>query len=207
MGRKRKSIASTLDEVDRTIYASFCTAANSLSHLYTQSLNHHNLSFQTGQRHSLEKLYQWIRRQQEGGSRVATVDILNHIQNELDCYGEEPTMSPRPPWPQQQSQPVMHVAGSGLPVSSGFSGLTVVGQGLRSEHCDNQSKNSVFSNALPSLVCRSLQHYQNGVGGNYPSGLSMENGNWDTEPSFLHHQSRDSAAFSPNDSAMDMHAD
>jgi len=27
-----------------------------------------------------EKLYQWIRRQQEGGSRVAPVDILGYIQ-------------------------------------------------------------------------------------------------------------------------------
>lgn len=27
-----------------------------------------------------EKLYQWIWRQQEGGSRVATVDIINYIQ-------------------------------------------------------------------------------------------------------------------------------
>ncbi|KAK7851643.1 hypothetical protein CFP56_041503, partial [Quercus suber] len=44
-----------------------------------------------------EKLYQWIRRQQEEGSRVTTVDILNYIQNELDYCGEEPSMSPRVP--------------------------------------------------------------------------------------------------------------
>ncbi|MCI23627.1 hypothetical protein A2U01_0044809, partial [Trifolium medium] len=27
-----------------------------------------------------EKLYQWIWRHQEGGSRIATVNILNYIQ-------------------------------------------------------------------------------------------------------------------------------
>lgn len=27
-----------------------------------------------------EKLYQWIWRQEEGGSRVTTVDVLNYIQ-------------------------------------------------------------------------------------------------------------------------------
>ncbi|KAJ4831473.1 hypothetical protein Tsubulata_015224 [Turnera subulata] len=80
MGKKRKSIASSLDEVDRTMYASFCSAANSLSQLYTQAMNHQKLSFQAGERNGLEKLYQWIWRQQEGGSRVTTADILNYIQ-------------------------------------------------------------------------------------------------------------------------------
>jgi len=53
MGKKRKSIATSLDEVDRTMYASFCSAANSLSQLYTQAMNHQKLSFQAGERHGL----------------------------------------------------------------------------------------------------------------------------------------------------------
>lgn len=53
MGKKRKSIATSLEEVDRTMYASFCSAANSLSQLYTQSMNHQKLSFQAGERHGL----------------------------------------------------------------------------------------------------------------------------------------------------------
>eukprot|EP00256_Glycine_max_P065158 XP_025979753.1 uncharacterized protein LOC100801119 isoform X1 [Glycine max] len=193
MAKKRKSISTSLDEVDRTIYSSFSSAANSLSHLYTLSMNHQKLSFQAGERHSLEKLYQWVWRQQESGSRVATVDILSYIQqNELDYCGEEPCMSPRAPLHQQQSQPVMQVTtGAGFPVTTGFSGQTIVGQEVRPEHCDNQSKNSMFSNALSNPV------RQIGEGGNHPSGLSMGNGN----------QSTDSAAFSSNDSAMDMHAD
>ncbi|CAL0300677.1 unnamed protein product [Lupinus luteus] len=257
MAKKRKSIATTLDEVDRTMYASFCTAASSLSHLYTQATNHHKLSFQAGQRHALvivgcfcmlacllmvtlfprlaydlapgsslrkscnnnvkidepcntkygtselEKLHQWIWGEQEGGSRVATVDILNYIQNELDYCGEEPSMSPRAL--PQHSQPV---ANSGFPVSSGSSGLTVPGQqGLRPEQCDNQSKNSVFSNALSSPIRRSLQHYQISEQGNCPSGLSMGNGNRNSETSFLHQQGRDSSTLNSNDSAMDMHSD
>ncbi|KAJ4880360.1 Uncharacterized protein Rs2_37415 [Raphanus sativus] len=51
---------------------------------------HQKLSFQAGERHGLEKLYQWIWRQQEGGSRVTPVDIINYIQNELECCTEEP---------------------------------------------------------------------------------------------------------------------
>lgn len=53
MAKKRKSIATGLDEVDRTMYASFCGAANSLSLLYTQAMNHQKLSFQAGERHGL----------------------------------------------------------------------------------------------------------------------------------------------------------
>ncbi|THG03321.1 hypothetical protein TEA_011332 [Camellia sinensis var. sinensis] len=83
MGKKRKSVATSLDEVDRTMYSTFCSAANSLSQLYTQAMNQQKLSFQAGERHGLEKLYQWILRQQEGGSRVNTVDILAHLQKAL----------------------------------------------------------------------------------------------------------------------------
>ncbi|XP_054787471.1 uncharacterized protein LOC129293493 [Prosopis cineraria] len=207
MAKKRKSIASSLDEVDRTMYASFCSAANSLSQLYTQAMNHQKLSFQAGERHGLEKLYQWIWRQQEGGSRVAPVDILSYIQNELDYCGEEPSMSPRAPLQHQQSQPLMHVNSAGFPVTPGSSGQTVIAQGLRSENGDNQQKNSVFSNALSSPVRQSLQNYHIGEGGSCPSSLSLGNGNRNSEPGFFQQQSRDSAAFSANDSAMDMHAD
>lgn len=110
-------------------------------------------------------------------------------------------MSPRAPQQHQQSQPLMHVTGSGFPVTSGFSGQTIAGQGLRSEHCDNQSKNYVFPSALSNPI------RQIGEGGNYSSGVSV--GNRSNEPSFLHQQSRgdSAAAFSSNDSAMDMHAE
>lgn len=140
MGKKRKSIATSLDEVDRTMYSNFCGAANSLSQLYSQAMNQQKLSFQTGERHGLEKLYQWIWRQQEGGSRVNTADILTYIQNELEYCGEEPSMSPRAP--HHHSQPAMPS------FFSGSSGPTAIGQGT-----------PVFSNALSSPVRRSLQNY------------------------------------------------
>ncbi|VVB08652.1 unnamed protein product [Arabis nemorensis] len=190
MGKKRKSTATSLDEVDRTVYASFRTAANSLSQLYTQSMNHQKLSFQAGERHGLEKLYQWIWRQQEGGSRVTPMDIINYIQNELECSIEEPPISPRAPPP----QPTMHVTNSGLMVSSGTScptGVPVV----RSEQCENQAKNSVFSNALSSPIRRSLQNYQIPQGGYISGG---------TRSSELNRGSHSPGSI---DSSMDMHAD
>ncbi|KAF9593555.1 hypothetical protein IFM89_024173 [Coptis chinensis] len=84
MTKKRKSVATRLDEVDRTMYSTFCSAANSLSQLYTQALNQQQLVFEAGERHALEKLYEWILRQQEESSRVTTSDIFSYLQNELD---------------------------------------------------------------------------------------------------------------------------
>ncbi|KAK6287413.1 hypothetical protein POUND7_013592 [Theobroma cacao] len=80
MLKKRKSDASRLDEVERSMYTTFCSAANSLSQLYSQAMNHQRLSFQAGERHALEKLFQWILRQQEEGSRVTTADIVAYLQ-------------------------------------------------------------------------------------------------------------------------------
>ncbi|KAK6940059.1 hypothetical protein RJ641_029590 [Dillenia turbinata] len=207
MGKKRKSIASSLDEVDRTMYATFCSAANSLSQLYTQAMNHQKLSFQAGERHGLEKLYQWILRQQEEGSRVSTFDILNYLQNEIE-YGEEPSMSPRAPLQQQPSQLTMHFTNSAMLVPPGSSGLAMTAHGPRSEHGDPQPKNSVFSNALSSPVRRSLQHYHIPHGGCFPSGgVVPGNGVRNNESNLFQQQNRDSNPLSSNDSSMDMHAD
>ncbi|MED6197013.1 hypothetical protein PIB30_052753 [Stylosanthes scabra] len=200
MAKKRKSISTCLDELDRTMYASFCSTANSLSQLYSHAINHQKLSFNAGERHSLvkitpilkfyEKLYQWIWKQQEGGSKVASGDILNYIQNEIDYCGEEPSMSPRAlPRQYQPQQPVMSR------------------QGLCPEHCDNQSKNSVFSNALSSPVRHNLEHYQVGEEGCFSNGVTIGTNNRNTDQSLFHQQSRECTSFCFNDTAMDMHAD
>lgn len=53
MGKKRKSLASSLDEVDRSMYSTFCNGANAISQLYSQAMNHQKISFQSGERHGL----------------------------------------------------------------------------------------------------------------------------------------------------------
>ncbi|XP_044491164.1 uncharacterized protein LOC123215133 [Mangifera indica] len=148
MTKKRRSDATRLDEVDRTMYATFRSAANLLSQLYSQTMNHQRLSFHAGERHALEKLYQWILRRQEEGSRVTTVDIAAYLQNELEYGAEEPPMSPRLPIQHQ------HVPNTYIPYTPPAAGPEV-----RSGQPDHQVKNSVFSNALSSPVRRSLQHY------------------------------------------------
>ncbi|KAK2979904.1 hypothetical protein RJ640_020146 [Escallonia rubra] len=211
MGKKRKALATSLDEVDRTMYSTFCAAANSLSQLYSQAMSHQKLSFQAGERHGLEKLYQWILRQQQGGSRVTTVDILAHLQNDLDCYAEEPSVSPRAPPQNQHSQATMHFTHSGFLPSSVSSAAPTAGQGFRSEHNDLQPKNYVFSNALSSPVRRSLQNYHIAEESNCPSGVQPSadgaDGVRNNEANIVQHQNRDSNPSNSNDSSMDMHPD
>uniref|UniRef100_A0A7N2KVQ8 Reverse transcriptase zinc-binding domain-containing protein n=1 Tax=Quercus lobata TaxID=97700 RepID=A0A7N2KVQ8_QUELO len=142
--------------------------------------------------------------------KCLTIDNLRKRKNELDYCGEEPSMSPRVPVQHQYSQTVTNFMNSGFPISSGSSCPTTAVQGIRSEHCDQQSKNSVFSNALSSPVRQSLQHYHITRGGYCPNGgLPLGNGARNNEPTIINNQSRDSSALnlSSNDSAMDMHAD
>ncbi|PON52262.1 nuclear receptor family 2 group C protein [Trema orientale] len=204
MAKKRKSDATRLDEVDRTMYTTFCSAANSLSQLYTQAMNHQRLSFQAGERQGLEKLYQWIVRQQEEGSRVTTPDIVAYLQNELDYGAEEPPMSPRMLLQQQHLQTAMHSTNLGPTVPAA---PTPAGQGLRWGNSDQQAKNSVFSNALSSPVRQSLQPYHLAAQGSYHSSNFMPYGNGprsNPEANYNHHQNRDTPM--SNDS-LDMHAD
>ncbi|CAA2988802.1 Hypothetical predicted protein [Olea europaea subsp. europaea] len=195
MAKKRKSDATRLDEVDRTMYSTFCSAANSLSQLYTQAMHHQRLSFQTGERHSLEKLYNWILRQQEDGARVTTGDIFAYIQNELDYGTEELPSSLRLPFQQQQlqSQAAMRSAHTGFQVCSNSFGPATVGQGL-------YSGNSIFSNALSSPVSRSLHHHHLIQGDYYVNTLMRNNEN-------NGYESRDPILPGTNDTSMDMHAD
>lgn len=130
------------------------------------------------------------------------------LQNELDPNGEEPSMSPRAPIQHQSSQPTMQFPNSGFLVSSGPSGHTT---GTRFEPCDQQPKNTVFSNALSSPIRRSLQHYQIAQGGGYhPNGgsaLPLAAGGRNNDPNFLQQHNRDFNPPGSNDSSMDMHAD
>ncbi|XP_061344809.1 uncharacterized protein LOC133290695 [Gastrolobium bilobum] len=206
MAKKRKSVATRLDEVDRTMYSTFCSTANSLSHLYTHAMNQQKLSFQAGERHALEKMYQWILRQQQEGSRVSTIDIVAHLQNELEYGAEESPMSPRQPIHQQNSQTAIHTNfGASIPPNA--FGTTFVGQGIRTGQHDQQAKNSVFSNALSSPIRRSLQPYHLAQG-SFPSSniMSSGNGTRNNEVTYPSGQNRDTNSSNSSD-CMDMHAD
>ncbi|KAI3733085.1 hypothetical protein L1987_64302 [Smallanthus sonchifolius] len=140
MAKKRKSVATSLDEVDRTMYSNFSSAANSLSQLYSQAMSQQKLCFLSGERHGLEKLYQWISKQHEEGLRVTSDDILAYIQAELESSGEEPSMAMAP----RTLQHNQHTNSDSTSMAAS----------------DQQPpKNYIFSNALSSPVRHALQNY------------------------------------------------
>ncbi|PKA64505.1 hypothetical protein AXF42_Ash007250 [Apostasia shenzhenica] len=152
MAKKRKSDASRLDEVDRSMYSTFCTAANSLSQIYTQAMSQKKLAFQAGERHALEKLVLWIMRQHEEGSRVTASDIFGHLQNEID-YGGDDTSSHKPQRLDQHPESIFPLPTSTIQ-NPGF-----LASSATRFHPSDQSKNSVFSDALSSPTHRTLRPY------------------------------------------------
>ncbi|XP_020702174.1 uncharacterized protein LOC110113816 [Dendrobium catenatum] len=199
MAKKRKSDASRLDEVDRTMYSTFCSAANSLSQIYTQAMSQQKVAFQAGERHGLEKLYQWIIRQHEGGSRITLADIVGYLQNEIDDGGHDSSTSPRLHYASQHPQATFTLT-SNVQTPSGLLG-SAVGFVPRSSNQTDQSKNSVFSNALSSPVRQSLQRYHlaqgddfYSAGGIMPPGIGARNSDGNREAN-------------SHDSTMDMHSD
>ncbi|AED97950.1 hypothetical protein AtNW77_Chr5g0151591 [Arabidopsis thaliana] len=152
MGKKRKSEATRLDEVDRTMYGAFRGAANSLSQLYTHAMNHQRVSFLAGERRGMEKLYQWIVRQEEQGTRVSTADITTYLQNALEYEPEETSIPlPMQEFYQHQFAPpnvntsVAHVPSSHI---------------AQQQHYDcNQEKLLIPPNGLSSPVRRTLQDF------------------------------------------------
>ena len=121
----------------------------------------------------------------------ALTDIF-FMQNEIDYGGEEPSMSPRLQLPHQYPQ-------TAIQTSSGIFGQAPVGLAPRPSYSD-QTKNTVFSNALSSPVRQSLQHYHLAEGGG-----SYKNGGHGSRNN--DGGSRESNSPSNNDSSMDMHSD
>ncbi|KAJ7570574.1 hypothetical protein O6H91_01G126600 [Diphasiastrum complanatum] len=160
MAKKRKSDATGLDEVDRTLFSSFCTAAKSISQLYTQAQHHHRIAFHEGERHFVEKLCQWLKDQQR--ALIAVEDILQFLQDEHDSTnGDEMMMSPayqsqQSPahvlQQQQQSLLSVHQTASDI---MGHSGLGNVSRAMLSD----QSKAYIFSGALSSPSRRGLSPF------------------------------------------------
>ena len=82
--KKRKADSTGLDEMDRELYQRFRAAANSVSSLYTSSLNLQKRAFNGGARHTTEKLLQWALSQQASGEKtISASDLIQALQAEL----------------------------------------------------------------------------------------------------------------------------
>ncbi|KAH0850370.1 hypothetical protein HID58_095591 [Brassica napus] len=234
----------------RTVYASFRTArANSLSQLYTQSMNHQKLSFQAERAGVLHRSPQYPQAPPPHQQCMSQIPVSLPLQARLAQqlfrrFGlSNAKTRPRTRFSQTLFQVpyavvqnyqipqggyisggtrsselnrgsdspkrvgVLHRGTPNIPKSAATSTNNACHQ-FRSHYlfrhvlpnscssaCENQAKNSVFSNALSIPVRRSLQNYQIPQGGYISGG---------TRSSELNRGSDSPSSF---DSSMDMHAE
>eukprot|EP00271_Cylindrocystis_brebissonii_P012116 TRINITY_DN30218_c0_g1_i1.p1 TRINITY_DN30218_c0_g1~~TRINITY_DN30218_c0_g1_i1.p1 ORF type:complete len:274 (-),score=65.67 TRINITY_DN30218_c0_g1_i1:547-1368(-) len=145
MAKKRKSESAGLEEVDRTMYSSFCAAANSISQLYTQAQNQQRVAFEMGERHALEKLQQWVLRQYNGAAFVSVEHLILFLQTECSRTDESaPSLA--------HGGAACAAVGSHEPIGPGHGGNQASGD----------LKASVFVRALSSPQRRSLPSLSEG---------------------------------------------
>ncbi|CAM6062981.1 unnamed protein product [Sphagnum tenellum] len=204
MAKKRKSEYSGLDEVEKTLHTSFCTAANSISHLYTQAQHQQRHAFQAGERHAVEKLYFWLLREQQAGSNISVGQILGYLQSEIEgVSGDDTAMSPGPQSHQQQTsiqQQQQAVAGAvGSMATSGPE------QAEAPAVPADQSKSSVFTGALASPIRWDLPAFSTTLAGYGLPNHRFAFHQTQHQHQHQHQQGRDGQSFGENDASMDMH--
>ncbi|XP_031478143.1 uncharacterized protein LOC116249132 [Nymphaea colorata] len=177
MAKKIKSDGSGIDEANRTMYAAFCNAANSLSQLYTQAESQQKLAFQAGERHSLEKMYQWILRQEEDGKRITASDVIFRLQ-EFNYIGEISSMPLGYQWQQPQNLN-SHMCHPTLTTQTDYGSVELsTGQTMRPLSME-QTRQSVCVNVLPCPARNHAQLSQMTSRAGLEPGL--ENGGFDPE--------------------------
>ncbi|KAL3616380.1 hypothetical protein CASFOL_039770 [Castilleja foliolosa] len=94
MAQKRKMDHKydDLKENEKNVHYCFQNVANSLSQLYTKSMDHQKLAFQAGQKYAYVKLHEWMLEKLQDGKMVTVSEILIYLQGELksDESDEDP---------------------------------------------------------------------------------------------------------------------
>ena len=81
---KKRKHDGPLDDIERTLYASFSSAANGISQLYTQSLNQQRKAYCLGARHVAEKVVQWLEAEHSTEQSVSTNELVTLLRRELE---------------------------------------------------------------------------------------------------------------------------
>lgn len=81
---KKRKHDGPLDDIERTLYASFSSAANGISQLYTQSLNQQRKAYCLGARHVAEKVVQWLEAEHSTDQNVSTNELVTLLRRELE---------------------------------------------------------------------------------------------------------------------------
>ncbi|KAL6784184.1 hypothetical protein ACKKBG_A05140 [Auxenochlorella protothecoides x Auxenochlorella symbiontica] len=84
-GKKRKPEADL--EAERSLYASFATAANSVSQLYSLALGQQARYRDEGARQSLERVYEWLCKEHGNSSTLPTAALMDFLRQEALLLG------------------------------------------------------------------------------------------------------------------------
>ncbi|KAK9802977.1 hypothetical protein WJX73_002738 [Symbiochloris irregularis] len=81
IGKKRKATEDL--DAERTLHHSFVSAANSISHLFTQAVQQHKKAHTAGARQALERQLDWVLSEYGSSATIPTQVLLQVLQSEL----------------------------------------------------------------------------------------------------------------------------
>lgn len=95
---KKRKHENPLDEVERTLYSSFSTAANRISLLYTQAINQQRKAFALGSKHLAERVVHWLEDEHDGTQPISPAILVAFLRRELeDIEGSAADLAPSVP--------------------------------------------------------------------------------------------------------------
>mmetsp|Transcript_21135 Transcript_21135/g.25435 ORF Transcript_21135/g.25435 Transcript_21135/m.25435 type:complete len:243 (-) Transcript_21135:357-1085(-) len=81
---KKRKYENPLDDIERTLHSSFSTAANRITHLYTQSVSQQRKAYKLGARHMADKILQWLETEHGTSAPISPVSLLAFLRQELE---------------------------------------------------------------------------------------------------------------------------
>nr|XP_043611246.1 uncharacterized protein LOC122582879 [Erigeron canadensis] len=81
---QRRKIENSITNNKPNIFLDFHNVANHVTKLYHQSINLQPISFNSGKRHSLTRVFDWISSHIKDGRSVTSADVMAYVQNELN---------------------------------------------------------------------------------------------------------------------------
>lgn len=185
-GAKKRKHDGHLDDIERSLYSSFSSAANGISSLYTQALNQQRKAYCLGSRAMAEKVMGWLEDEHDQMvSASVLVALLRREVEDLDGHAAQlatadgaPTSVPhqQAPAPHQPSQPqASHApAGSTTSPGGGVRRFSQEGQKVRRPLSERQTASPFSAVSQQQQQQQYVQGQQQGsvVGGQINHGMA-----------------------------------
>ncbi|KAL3145360.1 hypothetical protein ABBQ38_001614 [Trebouxia sp. C0009 RCD-2024] len=169
MTKKRKA---ELDlDVERNLHSSFVTAANSISHLFTQAIQQNKKAQVAGAQQALERQIAWVLKEYGNAQYVPISALLGHLQQEIQHVDALESQQPQAP---------------GFP--AGATGYEPTSDSSMGDH----PQHKFMRHSLPQQLTSPMKRQVNAQTGLYSFGHDMAMGTAQDNPSgfFAHHSTQ-----------------